>query len=342
MVRNQFADAVTVVALAAFSSAAPAEETPDARMHRFLRDAVKLDEAQLAAVEKGEVVTKPLPMADASEIAAFGTVKTAGDPDLLVRLAKDVPTLRKVAQVPETGMFGTPPTLADLTGLTWPPDDLAALRKCKPGSCDVKLSTKGLELVSKVDWSAADADKRAVTILNQGIVDYVAAYEKGGTDALGDTIDKKTARSRAQEYRVLLEHSPYLVEYLKEFHDYLTTYPRGTLAGAEDVLYWTKDTLGPKPVISGYHQTTYRSDRGALVATKLLAASHFFNAGLEMMAGVPTADGTAMYLAVLYKTRIDPPTGMLAGVIMGKVKGGLETGVRENLKKTQRRLAEGR
>jgi hypothetical protein len=33
---------------------------------------------------------------------------------------------------------------------------------------------------------------------------------------------------------------------------------------------------------------------------------------------------------------------MLAGVVMGKVKGGLETGVRENLKKTQRRLAEGR
>jgi hypothetical protein len=341
-VRNRIAETLTLAALAALASAAAAEETADARMHRFLRDAVKLDQAQLAAVEKGDVVTKLLPMADASEIAAFGTVKTAGDPDLLVRLAKDVPKLRKVAQVPEMGMFGTPPTLADLTGLTWPPDDLAALQKCKPGSCDVKLGTKALELLSKVDWSAADSDRRAVAILDQGIVDYVAAYEKGGTDALGDIIDKKTARSRAQEYRVLLEHSPYLVEYVKEFHDYLTTYPRSTLAGAEDVVYWTKDTFGPKPVISGYHQTTYRSDRGALVATRLLAASHFFNAGLEMMAGVASADGKAMYLAVLYRMRIDPPTGMLAGVVMGKVKGGLETGVRENLKKTQRRLAEGR
>jgi hypothetical protein len=341
--RSDFSPRLTlaIVAFVALAPVASGAETPDARLQRFLKTAVELDEGQLAAVEKREVVTKLLPKADASEIAAFGTVKTAGDPALLVRLAKDVAKLRKVQQVVEMGMFGTPPTLADLAGLTWPADDVTALRTCKPGSCDVKLGTKGLELLSRVDWSAADADKRAVAILNQGIVDYVAAYEKGGTDALGNTLDKKTARSRAQEYRTLLEHSPYLVEYVKEFHDYLSSYPAGTLAGAEDVLYWTKDTFGPKPVISGYHRTTYQNDRGALVATKLLAASHYFNAGLEMMAGVATADGKGMYLLVLYRTRIDPPTGMLAGVLMGKVKDGLETGVRETLKRTQRRLAEG-
>jgi hypothetical protein len=342
VVRRRIAEVIAAVAVVALVLGAAAEETIEARLQRFLRTSVKLDEAQLAAVEKGEVVTKLLPMADASEIAAFGAVKTAGDPDLLLRLAKDVPKLRKVPQVVEMGMFGAPPTLADLAGLTWPPDDVAALHKCKPGSCDVKLGTKGLEILSQVDWSAADAQGRAVAILNQGIVDYAAAYEKGGMDALGDTLDKKTARSRAQEYRSLLAHSPYLVEYVKEFHDYLASYPQGALADAEDVLYWTKDTFGPKPVISGFHQTTYRRDGGALVATKLLAASHYYNAGLEMMAGVATGDGKTMYLVLLYRTRLDPPTGMLAGVLMGKIKDGAENGVKEKLKRTQRRLGEGR
>ena len=56
---------------------------------------IQLDEAQLAAIDKGEVVTKQLPTSDKSEIAAFGAVRTAGDPDLMLRLARDVRTFRK-------------------------------------------------------------------------------------------------------------------------------------------------------------------------------------------------------------------------------------------------------
>lgn len=41
----------------------------------------------------------------------------------------------------------------------------------------------------------------------------------------------------------------------------------------------------------------------------------------------------------LLRTRIDPPTGMLSGVLMGKIRGGLETAVSENLKVARDRLA---
>ena len=196
----------------------------------------------------------------------------------------------------------------------------------------MKLGTKGLEMVSKIDWKAADAEKQAVVIFNQGIVDYVTAYQQGGTDAMGNVLDKKQEKSRAQEYRTLLAHSPYLVDYVQEFNDYLAAWPKGKLAGADDVLYWTKDTFGVKPVVAAYHATFYKSPRGALISTKLLGATHFFNAGLEILAGVPTADGKGLYLLDLYRTRLDPPTGALAGVLMGKVRDGIETGVKENLK----------
>ena len=97
----------------------------------------------------------------------------------------------------ELGVFSAPATLSDLEGLSHPPEDIAALRKCKPGSGDVKLGTKGLELMSKVSGSVPDAETQAVAILNQGIVDYVSAYQRGGTDALGDVLDKKShARAR--------------------------------------------------------------------------------------------------------------------------------------------------
>ena len=133
------------------------------------------------------------------------------------------------------GRFSTPATIDDLKGLHHPPDDIAALKKCKPGSCDVKIGTKGLEAVSKIDWSAPDAEKAAIAVFNQAIVDYVVAYQQGGTDAMGNVLDKKQEKSRAQEYRTLLAHSPYLVDYVKEFNDYLMSYPKGKLDGAEDV-----------------------------------------------------------------------------------------------------------
>jgi hypothetical protein len=53
------------------------------------------------------------------------------------------------------------------------------------------------------------------------------------------------------------------VDYVKEFNDYLAAWPKGKLAGAQDVLYWAKDTFGLKPVVSAYHATLYRGGRGA-------------------------------------------------------------------------------
>jgi hypothetical protein len=321
------------------AAAAPAEEPPPGP---FLRKVIQLDDSQLAAVEKGETVTKLLPTTEKSEIAAFGIVKAAGTVDQLLVLARDVQKFRQVPQIPQMGRFSNPARIEDLRGLTHPPDDIAALKRCKPGSCDVKLGTKGLEAVSKIDWSAPDAEKRAVEIFNRAIVEYVVAYQQAGTDAMGNILDKKHEKSRAQEYRTLLANSPYLVDYVKEFNDYLAAYPKGKLEGAEDVLYWAKDTFGLKPVVSGYHLTLYRGPRGALISSKLLAASHYFNASLEVMAGVPTPDGKGLYLLSLYRTRLDPPTGMLAGVLLGKVRDGIETGVRENLKTARERLAAAR
>jgi len=318
---------------------APAQEPPP---RPFLRKVIQLDDAQLAAVEKGEVVTKLLATTDKPEIAAFGIVKTSGTVDLLLKLARDPQRFRQVPQIPQMGLFSSPARVEDLNGLDHPPADIAALKKCKPGSCDVKIGTNGLEAVSHIDWSAADAETQAVAIFNQGIVDYVRAYQQGGTDAMGNVFDKKQQKSRAAEYRTLLANSPYLVDYVKEFNDYLVAYPKGKLAGAEDILYWAKDTFGLKPVVSAYHATVYKGPHGALIANKLLGATHFFNASLEILAAVPTPDGKGLYLLSLFRTRIDPPTGLLGGVLMGKVRDGVETGVKMNLTTARERLAAGR
>jgi hypothetical protein len=89
---------------------APAQEAPP---RPFLRKVIQLNDAQLAAVEKGEVVTKLLPTTDKPEIAAFGVVKTGGTPDQLVALAGNLRQFKKVPQIPEIGHFSTPAKIED-------------------------------------------------------------------------------------------------------------------------------------------------------------------------------------------------------------------------------------
>ena len=86
----------------------------------FLAQVIHLDASHLAAVEKGEVVTKILPTTDKPEIAAFGVVKTVGTVDQLLALARDVQKFRTVPQVPEMGRFSSPARIEDLKGLDHP------------------------------------------------------------------------------------------------------------------------------------------------------------------------------------------------------------------------------
>ena len=191
--------------------------------------------------------------------------------------------------------------------------------------------------MAKINWSAPDADQKAVQIFNEAIVEYVRAYQKGGTAAMGNVLDKKQEKSRAQEFRTLMTNSPYLVEYVKEFNDYLETNPAGKLPGR-----WTSSTGRRTPSVEarGFRLSRHGLPRPPRPSDReqALAATHYFNASLEILAAVPTADGKSLYLLSLFRTRSIHPPGMLSGVLMGKVRDGVETGVKENLKTAQARL----
>src|SRR5262245_23235148 len=236
----------------------------------FLRDAIKLSDGQLQDVQKGEVVTKQLPSPEKQEIAAFGIVKIAGEIATLRERMRDFQKFRQVPQIPEAGRFSDDPSAADLAGLTWPDDDYDALAHCKPGKCDVKMGTAGLERIQKEgDWKAADARTRATAIIKELLASYARAHKTGGNDAMGVVGDKRQPKALAQEFRTLVGNSTYLVDYVPEFNRHLLEYPNDTLENTTDALIWTKDTFGLKPVVSIYHVTVHEPADGT---PSLLAA----------------------------------------------------------------------
>jgi len=323
------------VAALALACAAGLASAADAPVSAFLRDVVALTDAEMARVEAGQVVTKPLPAAEKPEIAAFGAVRVRGDrAAFLRRMRADLGVARPGSSVLEIGRFSRSPRIEDLASLTLEEGDFEAARKCKPGDCDIKVSLSAMERLRRdVDWKAADARPLASALMKAMLVEYASAYMKGGTAEMATYADKDRPLETPAEFRKLLAASPYLVQYVPALHRYAEEYPKGSLAGAEDILYWWKDKFGPRPTTSLFHVTVWADPANplAVIATKRIYASHYFRAGLELLA-VVDAPGGGFYLIDLYRVRIDPPTGMLSGTILGKIRNGIEQGVGEGLK----------
>ena len=314
----------------------------DAAVRTFLRKSIGLTEAQVADVEAGRVVTRQLPGADKPEMAAFGAVRVAASKDVYLQRLRDVVRFRRGPSTLQMGVLHAPPLVSDFEGLTLEEGDFAAAQKCKPGDCDLKLARSALDRIHReMDWSARDARARATELMKQMLVEYVAAYQRGGTPEMATYVDNPQPLDTPAEFRKVVSASPYLVQYAPELQRYLEEYPKGHLAGAEDFFYWAKDKFGPKPTLAVLHVTVWRDPADparVAVASKQIYASHYFQAGLDLTALVdaPTPPG-GFYLIDLYRARIDPPTGMLSGVILGKIHGGIEQGVGERLRTAKAR-----
>jgi hypothetical protein len=301
----------------------------------FMRSAIGLSEAQIASVEAGDVVTRQLPTTEKPEIAAVGAVRVPGDRAAVLRLVSGyIGRGRRSGAVLQIGRFSRPPRVEDLAGLTLDEASLAAARECTPGACAIKLSRSAMErLQQEVDWRAADAPARATQLIKEMLVAYTSAYLKGGTAEMAVYADKERPLESAAEFGKLLTSSPYLIEYVPALNHYAEAYPAASLTDAEDFFYWSKDKYGPKPTVSLFHVVVWNDPRRdfAVIASKRIYSSHYFRAGVELLA-IVDAPGRGLYLLDLYRARIDPPTGVLSGAIMGKVRGGIEQAVGENLR----------
>ncbi len=322
------------VALAAVSAVWAA--APERPVDVFLRKVVSFADADVASVDAGRVVTKQLPAADKPEIAAFGAVRVQADKATALRRFREAAFLRRAPSVLESGEFGNPPTAGDLAALTLEDADVEAGRKCRPGDCALKLASSAMDRIrGELAGPSAEAKPKATALVRQMLVEYVAAYQTGGIGAMATYNDKDKPLETPAEFRKLLAASPFLVEYVPEFHRYVEEYPRARLDGTEDFFYWTKDKFGPKPTISVYHVTLWQDPRSpgrTVVCSKRIYASHYFQSGLDLMALVDAPAGQkGFYLMDLHRVRIDPPTGMLSGMLLGKIRGGIETTVTERL-----------
>lgn len=320
-----------------------APPVPVQELETFLRDRMGYSDSDLAKVERGDVVTRKLERATDKEVALVGVVRMPGSQERFLERFRNIESFMRSEELTRVGRFGVPPAPEDLAELPLLDDDYSAMRDCRSGNCDVKLSAARIAELRAMDWSAPDHRERLAELARGWLSDYVRGYRENGNQALVVYDDRDEPQSLGEGFSALLEQSPYLFEYLPELHHYLEDYPRTELPGSEDLLFWAVEDFGLKPLTTVSHATIYRGAQGTApqttVALKQIYASHYFHAALKLMTLVETDVDSAegFYLVYLDRSLFDTKIGGLRRRI---VEGRLEDNLRSRLESIRRQVAE--
>ena len=311
-----------------------AQEVPQ-RLATFLRERVALKETELADIRREKAIAKVLP-SDKQEVAVLGIVLVNASPDFFVERFRDTESYKKGTSVPVVKKFSDPPGIQDLDQLQIDKKDFDALKNCKIGNCDVKLSAEAIgRLQREIDWKAPDAFDRVNDLARASLLEYVKRYLAGGNTALSIYNDKKEPMRIAEQFEEILKASPYVYDYDPEFYEYLRAYPAKHLDNVDDFIYWSKEKFGLKPVISVTHVTIYREPNAGrtLISSKQIYASHYFEASLGLTAVIATSQigAPSFYLLYLNRSRSDALHGGFSGLARGQVKSRARSGMQKNI-----------
>ena len=338
------AGTAALLAAASLSLTPSGQPSPAAKLPGELGDYivthVKLAPADQERLLRGEPVTKMLDAEASKEVAIFGAVWIKAPVTRYVAEVKDIEQFEKGGNFLVTKRISNPPRLDDFTQLTLSPDDVADLKSCKVGSCDLKLGEAALVRMRKeVDWSKPNAEADVERLARQLALEYVNGYLQGGNQELATYRDSSRPTFVAQEFSTMVEHMPALTVYLPELKRYLLDYPKVTLPNSDSFLYWQEASFGLKPTIRINHFTVVDQSPNVAVVSKMLYATHYFWTAIELRVLVPDLSrGEGFWFASVSQSRSDGLSGFTGSLIRGKVRGEAEKGMLAVLRATKARL----
>ena len=330
-----FGVAVVIIATAWPGSTASRPPAAALDITRFLTADVGFSAAELKRLERGEVVAKGLRADDASVAIVTAALMAIPSEFFLARF-RQIEQFKKSAEVQQIGRLGGSPGARELEGLTLETSELKDARRCRVGDCAFKLDAAGINRLT-----ATRDDQTAIAALRAHLAEYAAAYLQKGNAALMEYNDRSRPLAMTDQIQRILADSPYLQRDWPALYAGIGVFA-GTLApGLEHFVYWSKEKVGPRPVVSLTHAIISPPRDGvAVVATKQLYASHYTTGslGLTVLADRSGDNGPRTFVVYINRTRVDVFDGVLGAlkrpIVRSRARSGAErmlTGLRARL-----------
>jgi hypothetical protein len=333
---------LAVVLLLAAPEAAPSGNAA----RTFLATAFGATPDEIARIDAGQVVARTLDVRHSREVATLGIVRIRTTPELYVERLTDIVRFKNDEAILQIGTFGAPPQSADVAALTLDEADVRRIRECRVERCGVQLPADAIERFGKhVDWRAADVQQQATRVMQHILLEYVGRYLAVGSPAVMEYADNPARLNVRREFAALVEADGGTWRYLPELHRHLTEYPGARTQGATDLVYWSKERVNRRPVISVTHLSIVpaagESPVDYAIASKQIYAMHYFDAslGLTLLVRDRSTSSPVTYVVYLNRSRIDLFDGMLGGIARKIVSGKARSLVAVQLARLQRTLA---
>ncbi len=314
-----------------------------AQLTHFLRETIRLDAAQMTAVERGTPVVRVLDTENKRDVAVFGIVSTAAPRAAVVRYLQDFRVSLATPSRVRFGIISDPAVAADVRALVIDKDDASDARKCRPGDCTFKLpATEMRKIQQEVNWNARDIQAELSAYARRRLVTYVTDYRARGDSALVAYDDRGGVKA-SDAFAELLADAPYVYQYAPALATYLREYPRSKLEGASDVIYWSEDAAPHlRRTLNVNHLVVYTPPGlpdMTIVASKQIYAKHYFEAAFDLMSVIDkTGPSPGSYLVVVRRYRFDNlPSGGLMN-IRGRVLNSLRDRMTDDLNREKARV----
>jgi hypothetical protein len=312
----------------------------------FLMNALNLSASDIGRLDRGEVISRTLDVQNRREVATLGVVRITTSPSKYVERLTDIATFKRTDGVVQIGTFSGAPQSADLASLIIDEADLKRLRECRVEDCEMRLSADGIERARRdIDWHAADASRKASLLVRQVLADYVARYVQSGTSAAMEYANRAPRLNVGVEFASLMDADTITGSYAPRLRRHLLEYPTSSAEKTTDFVYWSKELVRGRPVISITHVAAAAAMDDSPVAyaigSKQIYAMHYYDAslGLTLLVPDPAAASPATYVVYLNRSRIDLFDGLWGGVARRIVASRARGLVAEQLQRLQQLLA---
>lgn len=322
------------------ASQAGGQTSLPAPLDRYVRTMVRLTPGEMKTLLGSQPVVRLLDTDADHEVAVFSAAWINAPAQSYVDAVNDIESFERGGGFRITKRISDPPRIEDFAQLTLPESDVADLRSCRVGECEVKLSQSALEeLRAGIDWSKPTAHADVQAAMRRRAYEFVSGYLKGGNDRLGVYRDARRPTFVAAEFTSMIDRLPELVDHLPALRRYLLEYPKAVLPGATSFLYWQEVEFGLKPTIRINHVVLQRADNRIVVATKMLYASHYFWTALDLRVLVPDARrGPGFWLVTVGRSRSDGLTGFLGRFVRNRVRREAREGAMRAVMRTKTAL----
>ena len=310
----------------------------------FFRPTVVVGAADRERLDRGDVIVRALP-SETGEIAIFTAVRVNVDGPRLASWVADIAQLLKSPIVPQIARFSTPPRIEDLDSFDLDDDDLDEIRRCQPADCGLKLGASEIApLRAAIEDERTNWRSAAQTAFRRLMLKRVQAYLEGGLAALRPEADRGESPTVPDAFSSIVRHSAYLGEHLPALADDLVRYPRRAMPDADSFIYWSKERLAGRTIVSATHVSILRPGGHSLpevvVAGKQVFATRHMS-GLLNITTIVRGPLGEHYLVYVNRSRVDVLDRWFGGVARMVIDRRVKGDASEALRGLRRRLESG-